>query len=116
MNLHQALLAAACVAAMSLGQLLFKRAGIELQVSQTWFAPKTLGFTWAAFVVSGLSMLFWISLLRHVPLSRAHPFMALSFCIVPLTSMLLFRESLTPAYLGGLALVLAGLGVIVRFG
>jgi len=113
---QHAILASICVVAMSMGQLLFKRAGIELQLANTWFSVRPLLFTWAAFVVSGLSMLFWISLLRHVPLSRAHPFMALSFFIVPLSSYLIFRESLSIGYAAGIALVLSGLVVIVRFG
>jgi len=116
MTFLQGVFAAICVSAMSVGQLLFKQAGIELQLSNTWLSPKTLGYTWAGFAVSGLSVMFWISLLRHVPLSRAHPFMAISFFIVPLSSFVLFRESLSAGYIAGIMLVLAGLVVIVRFG
>lgn len=116
MTIQHVILAVVCVVGISLSQLLFKRAGMELQLANTWFSTRTLLFTWASFAVSGTATLLWISLLRHVPLSRAHAFMALSFFIVPISSYLVFRESLSPAYLAGLLMVLCGLAVIVRFG
>lgn len=116
MTLQHAAMASFCVVAMSLSQLLFKRAGVELQLANSWLSTKTLLFTWVAFAVSGTAMLLWINLLRHVPLSRAHAFMALSFFIVPISSYFIFRETLSVGYLAGLVLVLAGLAVIVRFG
>lgn len=114
--MQHAILASICVVTMSLSQLLFKRAGVEWQLANTLLSSRTLLFTWAAFVVSGAAMLLWISLLRHVPLSRAHAFMALSFFIVPVSSYLVFQEALSIGYVAGLILVLSGLGVIVRFG
>lgn len=116
MTLQHAILASISVVAMSLSQLLFKRAGVELQLANTWLSTRTLLFTWAAFVVSGCAMLLWINVLRHVPLSRAHAFMALSFFIVPVCSYLVYRETISVGYVAGLFMVLGGLAVIVRFG
>jgi drug/metabolite transporter (DMT)-like permease len=53
-----------------------------------------------------------VYLLNGVPLSRAYPFMALAFAIVPLFGWLLFRESLDLRYCAGLALMLAGLYLV----
>jgi drug/metabolite transporter (DMT)-like permease len=115
-TIQHAILASISVVAMSLSQLLFKRAGVELQLANTWFSTRPLLFTWVAFVVSGSAMLLWINVLRHVPLSRAHAFMALSFFIVPISSYLVYRETISAGYLAGLMMVLGGLAVIVRFG
>lgn len=53
----------------------------------------------------------WIWLLRTAPLSRAYPYMALSFVLVPLMSAFFFRESLSAQYVIGIALVIAGIVV-----
>jgi drug/metabolite transporter (DMT)-like permease len=97
---------------LAVGQILFKL-GAET-------APKLHGITalpglaanpylWAAVVLYGVATLLWIYLLQREPLSRAYPFVALRFVAVPALAWLLLQEQITPFYLAGTALVLAGI-------
>lgn len=60
----------------------------------------------------GLGTLLWIGVLQQVPLSRAYPFNALSFVIVPVAAIVFFGEAATPRLFVGMAMVVAGLLVI----
>jgi drug/metabolite transporter (DMT)-like permease len=106
-------LALVCVGVIAAGQLLFKRVGIEIErLGAGWFEPRVIALAAAAFALYAAATLLWIHLLRYVELSRAYPFMALSFVLVPLFSMLVFGERLGGAYLAGVALIVAGVAVI----
>ena len=71
---------------------------------------------WAALVLYASATLLWIVILQNVPLSQAYPFVALGFVFVPLASWLLFKETLDLYYIGGVALIIAGLGLITVLG
>lgn len=58
----------------------------------------------AAFVAS----VFWSLAIERMPLSAAYPFMALSFALVPIASVLLFRDSLSLVQLLGILLIVVG--------
>jgi len=99
------------VAMICCGQLLFKEVGNRLAVGME---PTQLQVVWVAAVaigIYGLATLLWIHILRSVPLTRAYPFMALSFVIVPLGSILFFAEHVRPQYFIGTALIVAGVVV-----
>lgn len=116
MTLSQIVTACICVLAIAAGQLLFKRAGITLETAGTWMSFKVWLVVGVALAIYGAATLLWISLLRHVDLSKAYLFMALSFLIVPLASYWVFDEAITPGYLAGAALVILGLFVAIRIG
>jgi multidrug transporter EmrE-like cation transporter len=59
----------------------------------------------AAAVVAGIC---WILAIETLELGFAYPFMALSFVLVPLGSLLFFREPLPPVQLLALGLIVAG--------
>jgi drug/metabolite transporter (DMT)-like permease len=63
-------------------------------------------------VLYGVTTLLWVYLLHELPLSRAYPFMALAFALVPLLSWFFFREGLDLRYGAGLALMLFGLYLV----
>jgi len=68
-------------------------------------------------VLSGLAAaavaaLLWIAVLTRFDVSRAYPFMGLSFVLVLLLSHIMFREELSITSLLGVALVIAGITVI----
>lgn len=116
MTPSQIVTACICVLAIAVGQLLFKRAGIALEAAGTWMSFKVWLIVGGAMAIYGVATLLWISLLRHVDLSKAYLFMALSFLIVPLASYLVFDEAITTGYFVGAALVIAGLLVAIRLG
>lgn len=65
----------------------------------------------SALLVALLGALCWMAALTRFDLSRAYPFMALSFVLVMLGSAALFSESLTVAKVTGIALICLGLVV-----
>jgi drug/metabolite transporter (DMT)-like permease len=91
---------------MSFGQVLFKLAAdqTKLEQSSTFFA---------AVLLYGVLSLVWVWILTRVPLSQAYPFIVLAFVFTPALAVLLFGEPLNASYLASLALILAGLGLLV---
>lgn len=66
----------------------------------------------AAFAIYGFGTIVWIYVLKSVPLTVAYPFMALTFCAVPLLAWWLLGEQLSLRYALGAALIIAGLLVV----
>jgi len=72
------------------------------------------------FILSGLFAAFlaalaWMAALAELELSRAYPMMSLSFVLVLLLSGWLLGEPLSPAKLGGVALIVLG-AVVIGYG
>jgi len=67
---------------------------------------------WAALGLYGAATLLWIYLLQTIPLSRAYPFAALGFVLVPAAGVLLFGERISGMYVGGAVFVVTGLLLI----
>ena len=103
-----------CVAVISTGQLLFKVASATVDFRRPLDAPKGLAVLVLALALYGAATLLWVAALRYSPLSRLYPLMALSFVLAPLGSIVLLRETVSPAYWGGVALIVAGLALIGR--
>lgn len=101
-------------AMISAGQVLFKMTGLRL-AERTDASPLRVlvdPFLLSALAIYGAGTLLWIYVLRHLPLGQAYPFMALSFVLVPLASVLIFHEVLTLRYWIGTAMIIAGMIVI----
>jgi drug/metabolite transporter (DMT)-like permease len=84
----------------------------DLHGKVTFFAnlmldPWVLSALTAAFVAA----LSWMAAVSQLPLSRAYPFVGLSFVMVLLLSAVFFGEAVTPAKIAGVVLVVAGIGV-----
>lgn len=107
--------AIACVFIIAAGQLLFKKAGMEIQAVGSWASMRVMLVVGAALFIYGLATLLWISLLRYVPLNKAYVFMALSFVLVPIASTFIFREQVTLGYWAGVALIVSGVIVASKF-
>lgn len=101
---------------LSVGQILFKLAA-ERAAGKTGLAfvgsLAANPFFIVAVILYGAITLFWVWILTHVPLSRAYPFVVLSFLFTPALGILLFQESLNGWYALGLALILSGLGIVL---
>lgn len=114
MTTSQFLLCLSCVCAISVGQLLFKKAGMLLAVENNWFNTSVLLTVGLAAIVYGLATLLWIYLLKDIPLSKAYMVFTLSFVLVPIASVYLYGERLGMGYIAGTALILIGLLVIFQ--
>ena len=98
------------------GQLLFKRVAMRLGetagpvglLRQVMFDP---WFILAMTLYIGATLL-WIAALRDIPLSRAYPFTALAFALVPMGAAIFFGETLGIRYYLGLSMLLAGILLI----
>ena len=98
------------------GQLLFKRTaqgvanvhGAPAIVRHILFDPWFI----AALTIYMVATFLWIFALREVPLSKAYPFMALAFVLVPLGAVVFYGETLRAPYFIGLLLVVAGIALI----
>jgi drug/metabolite transporter (DMT)-like permease len=102
------------VAGISSGQILFKRGAIGLSKGyKSWDLLLSAPIITGLFVYAA-STLVWIYLLREVALSKAYPFFALSFVIVPLLSRIFFNEHLDKSYLAGITLIVAGVILTTR--
>lgn len=103
-------------AGMSIGQVLFKLAanrtrgetarGFLSALLRDGYFLSTIG------IYAGLTVL-WVWILTQVPLSRAYPFVVLSFAFTPALASLIFGEALGAWYLAGLGLVVSGLAILV---
>lgn len=64
---------------------------------------------WVAGILYGFATVLWIYLLQRVPLTRAYPFVAIGFILVPLAGHLLFQETITGIYVLGVLLIIFGI-------
>lgn len=97
---------------LAVGQILFKLAGRDANLVRSWMdlgGLFTTPWMWMALAVYGCATVLWVLLLQRVPLSRAYPFAALGFVLVPAAASWLFAERLSFTYLVGAALVVVGI-------
>ena len=93
------------VVGMAAGQILFKLAAGQGHLSRILLSP----VFWGAAVLYGVITVLWVLLLREVDLSRAYPFIAVTYLLVPAASVVLLGEKVGPMYFGGVALIVAGI-------
>lgn len=101
------IIAAFCVLGMSIGQILFKHCansfvnnGINTQGSI---------YLSIALTIYMIQTFAWIWTLKHVSLAKIYPIMAFAFILVPLGSILIFKESYSLSYWIGASLIVAGI-------
>lgn len=103
---------------LAVGQTLFKVAALRLRQGPSGaaglLALAGVPSLWIALALYGGGTLLWIYVLQTVPLSRAYPFMALGFILVPAIAALFFAEKLNLTYALGALLIVAGVVVTAR--
>ena len=100
--------------AIAAGQILFKRAASQITpgAGSSWLIEVArLPTMWVAVALYAGATLLWVRILMTVPLSRAYPFVALAFVLVPAAGYLFFHESITLRYALGTALIVIGVAV-----
>ncbi|MDH4418574.1 hypothetical protein DBR12_14895 [Acidovorax sp. HMWF029] len=101
----------ACVLAISVGQLMFKKAAAAMLVPLTLSNLLQNGWLLASLLLYGFTTLAWVWVLRNAPLHLAYPFMGLAFLIVPTLAWMFLGEPLHWRTLAGGALILAGVAL-----
>jgi multidrug transporter EmrE-like cation transporter len=97
---------------MAAGQVLFKKVSLMIPSLDSWRAIISLGSNvWFLLAISlyMLATFLWIDILREIPLSRAYPFIAIGFVLVPLAGYFFFAEPLNARYFAGVALIVTGI-------
>lgn len=99
---------------ISAGQVLFKLTSARADAADLAGLIATIldPYLLAAFAIYGIGTIVWVYVLKSVPLTVAYPFMAMTFCVVPLLAWGLLGEALTLRYMLGTALIVGGLIVI----
>ena len=100
--------------AMAVGQILFKRSALQITPGEggSWLIEVArLPMMWVAVTLYAGATLLWVRILMSVPLSRAYPFAALAFVLVPAAGYLFFHEPITLRYAVGTALIVIGVAV-----
>ncbi|WP_300297785.1 EamA family transporter [Ferrovibrio sp.] len=92
------------------GQILLKAGAGGETLLQQFLSPQS---------IIGLALYFaaavcYMLALRKIPVSIAFPSVSLSYVLVAFLGFWLYGEALTPAKLGGIALVCAGVFLITR--
>jgi drug/metabolite transporter (DMT)-like permease len=112
MSLLQAGQLSAFAVMLAVGQLLFKRAAdsnppLHRVADVVGLAGNA--YLWGALLVYGGATIYWIYLLQQMPLTRAYPFAALGFILVPALAWLAFGDTITLRYMIGICFVVLGL-------
>ena len=113
MRIDQALLILVPVM-IAFGQFLFKMAGRELSGN---LARDLWNIAWNPWFISavafyGVASFLWVIALSKTDISRAYPFMASGFVIVPVLGYFLLNEQLNPTFFAGTGLIIAGILVV----
>ena len=98
----------ACVAAISFGQVLFKYAAISFHATKSFVNLSFLAFLASALIIYALAACLWFYVLQFIPLSRAYPFVAICFILVPAASWIIFGEKLDIKYIVGTIFICVG--------
>ncbi|NJR14217.1 MAG: EamA family transporter [Phyllobacteriaceae bacterium] len=95
--------ALACTVA---GQLLFRGAALSANAAGGFANPRSLLLFGTAIALYGIMTMLWAHALRELPLSRAYPFMALSFLIIPIAEHFIYGQPWSwNAVVGGVVII-----------
>ena len=111
MSFNQIILILLTVVLLSVGQLLFKMAAMDMKNIDisSLLQPKLI----LALCVYGIATILWIAVLRYTPLVLAYPFVGLAFLIVPVLSWFWMDEQISLNTIVGGAVILIGIWIAV---
>lgn len=101
----------ACVVVMTIGQVLFKQVAINYNKVGSIYDISVIGILAVAGVMYVTSSGLWVWALRYVEISKAYPYFALGFVLVPLLGAWIFGETLTFRYGLGVLLIIVGVAM-----
>jgi drug/metabolite transporter (DMT)-like permease len=114
MMLFNVILPAVVAIMLAIGQLLFKRSGMEIAgktPAQAASALVALPAFWLSLMLYGVATLLWIVVLSRASLARSYPWVVLPVVLVPLLATRIYHEELPARFWLGLAILLCGLGI-----
>jgi drug/metabolite transporter (DMT)-like permease len=66
---------------------------------------------WSGLAAAGIASVCWVLAVQRAPVSLCYPFMALTFLLVPVLSIVAFGEMVSAWQAAGLLLIVAGVAV-----
>ena len=111
LSLGQIAVLAGYAIGMAGGQLLFKRATLQLP-GEVPLANRLFSLLHNGFFLGAVALYAALSFLTFTPLSRAYPFVAIAFALTPVLGALVFAEPLSIRLLIGLAVIVGGLYLV----
>ena len=115
MSFQHFILTVLTVLALSIGQILFKLAARGLEGTGSLMSQIVSNhYLWIALTVYAVATIFWIGLLRQIPLHIAYPFVALAFLFVPVLGHWILDEPLRWQSLLGALVIVMGVWISVR--
>lgn len=96
------------------GQVLWKRGLDSLGglSAGTWLRVALAPWTWAGLAAYGVATVLWFWVLSRAPLSVAYPLQSLAYVLGVVAGWAFFHESVPPVRWLGVALILAGVGMV----
>lgn len=103
---------------LAMGQVCMKFAVVRMQkfsFTWEWFKDLALNY-WLALtgVAMGLATILWFYILRHYPLSEAHPLTCLSFVFGLLASAWFLHEPIPVTRWIGVGIIMVGVYFVVK--
>ena len=116
------LLVLVSVVAMSGSQLLLKKGLLQVggyphdlaELGSFFLKAYTNGYVISAAILTIVTALAWIIALSKAELSRIYPFMALSYVLVAVFSMVIFKEDVSPLRWAGIGVICLGVLLVSR--
>jgi drug/metabolite transporter (DMT)-like permease len=110
------------VAAMTAAQLLLKKGSLVVghfpqnlgEAPHFFLKAYTNPYIIAAVFLTIVTALAWLLAVSKAELSQIYPFMALSYVLVALFSLLIFKEDVTPLRWAGIAVICIGVLLVSR--
>ena len=108
MTIQQFLLLLSVAILISFGQIFLKissnNTGLNWALASCFNLWLILGL-----ITYGVSMMLWLQAIKNIPLSLATPISGFAYIFVPLLSVILLDEKLTPQYFAGTTLIILGI-------
>lgn len=117
LTLSQILLLIAYSAGMAGGQILFKTAALRYAAFDGTVGDRLFGLLHNLYFMLAIALyaafsILWVWILSFTPLSRAYPFVALAFAVIPLLGGLIFGETISLRIVAGILFILCGLFLV----
>jgi multidrug transporter EmrE-like cation transporter len=106
----------------AVAQLLLKAgaraiSGVEFSAANAWTLAERIAINppiLLGLVLYGISVVFWILALSRVDVSIAYPMLSIGYIVSALAGWLLFSESVGPARIAGIMVIIAGVWLVAR--
>ena len=116
------LLVLVSVVAMSGTQLLLKKGLLQVggyphnltEIGSFFLKAYTNGYVIFAVILTIVTALAWIIAVSKAELSQIYPFMALSYVLVAVFSMVIFKEDVSPLRWAGIGVICLGVLLVSR--